>query len=266
MMEGLEEVRTPLVANGKAAVAGEPGERTLRHPAVSAQPFAAVDATTGDPWGDAATATGLAAASVIVSLVSVQLFRSPAWPSGALPDRRHGVDQGREELAVVSVGRRDQQGERDAVGVDQEVALAARLAAVGRVRAGLLAPLLAGTDPLSRLARLQSIAFARPSRSSKTWWSLAQTPASCQSRSRRQQLIPLPQPISCGNISQGMPLFSTNKMPVSAARLGIGGRPPFGRGLGAGNRGSISAHSASVTSGLAMTTQTSARHPGSRFC
>src|ERR1700733_1747619 len=32
-------------------------------------------------------------------------------------------------------------------------------------------------------------------------------PRSCQSRSRRQQLIPEPQPISCGSISQGIPLL-----------------------------------------------------------
>lgn len=42
--------------------------------------------------------------------------------------------------------------------------------------------------------------------------------------------MPDPQPISCGSISQGMPLFSTNITPVSAARSSIGGRPPFGRG------------------------------------
>jgi hypothetical protein len=39
------------------------------------------------------------------------------------------------------------------------------------------------------------------------------TPASWQSRSRRQQVMPDPHPISCGSISQAMPLRSTKTMP-----------------------------------------------------
>jgi hypothetical protein len=39
-----------------------------------------------------------------------------------------------------------------------------------------------------------------------------------------------------------MPDLSTNRMPVSAARSGTGGRPPFGRGRGGGKRGASSAH------------------------
>ena len=38
---------------------------------------------------------------------------------------------------------------------------------------------------------------------------------------RRQQVIPDPQPISFRSISQGMPLFSTNRMPLSTARSSI---------------------------------------------
>jgi hypothetical protein len=34
----------------------------------------------------------------------------------------------------------------------------------------------------------------------------SQTPACCHSRKRLQHVIPEPQPISCGNISQGIPL------------------------------------------------------------
>ena len=192
---------------------------------------------------------------MVVGLVGVQLGGPPTRPPGALPDRRHGVDQGLEEPAVVGVGRAEASRERDAARVHDKVALGPRLAAIGRVRASAFAPLLAGTEALSRLARPQSIAFARPKRSSRTWCSRAQMPAPCQSRSRRQQLMPHPQPISCGNISQGIPDFRTKRMPVSAARSGTGGRPPFGRGPGGGSRGSISAHSASLTSGLAMPRQ-----------
>ncbi len=86
------------------------------------------------------------------------------------------------------------------------------------------------------------------------WWSRSQTPAACQSRRRRQQVTPEPQPISWGSISQGMPDFSTKMMPVSAARSGTRGRPPLGLGGSGGNRGSTIAHNSSGTSGFFIAT------------
>ncbi len=52
--------------------------------------------------------------------------------------------------AVVAVGAGQERGERGAAPVDHNVALRARAAAIRRVRAGLLAPLFAGTQALSR--------------------------------------------------------------------------------------------------------------------
>lgn len=51
--------------------------------------------------------------------------------------------------------------------------------------------------------------------------------ASCQSLRRRQHVIPEPQPSSRGNICQGMPLRSTNRMPVRQARSDTRGLPPM---------------------------------------
>ena len=79
-------------------------------------------------------------------------------------------------------------------------------------------------------------------------------------------VIPDPQPISCGSISQGMPLFSTKMMPVSAARFGSGRRPPFGFGRSGGNSGSISIHNPSGTRGLAMPPRTPPSYRRSQFC
>ena len=92
-------------------------------------------------------AAGAAAAAAVVGLVGVQLGRALARPAGALPDRRHGVEQGLEEPAVVHVRGAQQERERDAAGVDQDVALGAGLAAVGRVRADAARP------PFGREAR-----------------------------------------------------------------------------------------------------------------
>jgi hypothetical protein len=40
--------------------------------------------------------------------------------------------------------------------------------------------------------------------------------------------MPLPQPSSRGKYSHGVPVLSTNRIPVRAARSLIRGRPPFG--------------------------------------
>jgi hypothetical protein len=113
-------------------------------------------------------------------------------------------------------------------------------------------PKTARTEQLSKIALDQSISPARPSSSSSRRQTLSQIPARCQSRRRRQQVIPLPQPSSCGRYSHPQPVRRTNRIPVSACRWGTGGRPPLGLGLSGGNSGSMRSHNSSVSSGLAI--------------
>ena len=265
MMEGLD-VDVSLVSDSQPPEAAEPSERAFDHPAMPSQAFRTVDAAPRNTRLDGTPAQRSAAMREVVALVGMELGRPPAGPPPTLAHWRHGIDQLFEEAAVVDVCRGQPESERDALGIGDEVALGAGSAAIGRVGAGLLAPLLAGTQALSTQARLQSMAPAQPKRSSRTRCSLVQTPAACQSRSRRQQVIPDPQPISWGSISQGMPLFSTKMMPFSAARFGISGRPPFGLGRSGGNSGSISIHNSSGTRGLAMPARTAPSYRRSRFC
>ena len=156
----------------------------------------------------------------------------------------------------MTVGPAQGHAERRAARVDDEVPLAARLAAIRRVWAGVLAPLFAGTLALSSAARDQSSCLAPASRSSKARCRAAQTPALCHSCNLRQQLIPEPQPILAGRYSHGSPVLSTNRMPVSDARSGMGGLPPLGLGRSGGSKGAITAHKSSGTSSLAMTART----------
>jgi hypothetical protein len=60
------------------------------------------------------------------------------------------------------------------------------------------------------------------------------------------------QPISWGKYSQGMPVFSTKMMPVSATRLDTGGCPRVPDGRVGGSSGSTTGHNLSLTSGLAI--------------
>jgi hypothetical protein len=166
-------------------------------------------------------------------------------------------------LAVVDIGRRDDHCQREAASLNHNMPLRARFAAIRRVGSAGFAPPGAGTLAESSVARDQSKRPASLSRWSKVRCRRSHRPTCCQSRSRRQHVIPLPQPNSWGSISQGIPLFSTKIMPVRAARLLMRGRPPLGLGGSGGKSGSTTAHSSSVTNGFLIPPVSRMR---SRFC
>ena len=221
--DGEVDVGAAFITHDQATQAGQPGIGALDYLAVAAEALAGMDAAPGDAGPDTALVAVPAAAPVVIGLVGVQLVRASS-----------------RAAALAGAHRWDR--------VHDKVALGAGLAAIRRVRAGRLAPFLAGTLALSSEARLQSNWSAPSSRSSKARCRAA----CCQSRSLRQQLIPDPHPISAGKYSHGKPVLSTNTMPVKAARSGTGGLPPFGLGRAGGNKGAITAQRSSGTSSLAM--------------
>ena len=107
-------------------------------------------------------------------------------------------------------------------------------------------------EQLSTTARDQSIWSSRASQSSSAKWIRSHTPACCQSRKRRQHVIPDPHPSSCGSICQGIPLRRTKTMPVRHARSETRGRPPWGRRGGIGKNGSTRSHNGSGSSAAAI--------------
>ncbi len=71
----------------------------------------------------------------------------------------------------------------------------------------------------------------------------AHTPAVCQSRKRRQQVMPLPKPSFCGSSSQAIPVCRTYTMLFNAARSStVRLRPPSGDGVNAGINASRATH------------------------
>ena len=144
---------------------------------------------------------------------------------------------------------------------------ATTLSPVGGIRTCPLPPKTARTEQLSTTARDQSIRLKRQSQSNSAKWINCQMPDSCQSRRRLQHVMPEPQPNSFGNISQGIPLRRTNRMPLRQARSGRRGRPPCGLGFGNGKRGSITSHKPLGTSAAVITVLHDARRsdcPSSR--
>lgn len=69
-------IGSPVVAHGKATELGQPGQGSLDLPAVTPEPFTAVDTAPGDPRNDGAGAALTAATTVIIALVGVELVRS----------------------------------------------------------------------------------------------------------------------------------------------------------------------------------------------
>ena len=127
----------PVVAQRQAFVGQQPAEGAFDDPAVPAQTGAGVLPDSGDAGGDAAAAEVAAHPWVVVALVPVQLERSAAGMAAAAAlDARHGVQDRFDEEAVVPVGAGHQHVQREPAGVDEQVVLAAGLAAVGGVRAG----------------------------------------------------------------------------------------------------------------------------------
>jgi hypothetical protein len=254
MQKRLMHIQPPLVANGQPTVTVHPGKRALHHPSVPTQPLAALYASAGYPWNDAPVPQCFPAHWEVISFVRVELDWSPAAasPTELLLDRADRIHYFNKHLAIVNVSSRAYYRKRDSLPVDHNMALRARFSLIRRIRADCFAPFLAAMLAESTAARDQSILPASPSLSNTTWCSRSHTPACCQSRSRRQHVMPLPQPISGGSNSHGKPVLSTKMIPVSAARFGMRGRPPFGLSGSGGSSGSITSHNSSVRIGLAM--------------
>ena len=104
--------------------------------------------------------------------------------------------------------------------------------------------------PSAESRRRQSQALGiRPLSAGGLRWSRRHTSRRWQSRRRRQHVMPQPHPSSRGNVSHGIPLRCTKRMPVSTARSGRRGRPPRRDRFARGSNGTTTAHRSSVTRG-----------------
>ena len=246
------DVEAALVSDSQPAEFVEPCETSFDDPAMASESLRGIDTAPRDPGSDVPTPACFAAAVMIVGLVGMQLVGPPARSATLAADGGNGVDEVLEWRAVMDIGAGQEKSQRDALPVRRQVAFCARPAAIRWVGTGREAPLLAAIDEPSTQARLQSIRSASRKRRSNSRCNRSQTPHACQSRRRRQHVTPEPQPSSNGSICHGMPVRSTNKMPVRAARAETRGRPPRGINGSAGSSGSTINHRESGTSGLAI--------------
>jgi len=236
-----------LVPHGQSAESMEPRDRALDDPARPAQAAAVRAAALGELRGDTSSQELIPMRLRIVAAVALDQLRFADGSTGAPLQRGHRIDQ-REQLGhVVPMGGGQPRDERNPVRVGENMMLRPGLAAIGRVRSSFFPPRSARSEELSTTARPRSICPRRRNSLRRTVCNRFQTPARCHRTSRRQQVVPDPQPISRGSMFQGSPVRSTNRIPVSTARSGIGVRPAYCRlrRRRFGSSGSIRVHKSS---------------------
>ena len=247
--------RPTFVADREPPKPMQPRDRAFDDPPRAPQ-TAAVAAVIAvrDQRRDAAVPQLGAMAFRVVASVALDHVRFPARASGAAADRRHRIDQVEQLGDVRPIRGRQRRDERNPVRVGKNMMLRPGLAAIGRVRSSFFPPRIARSEALSTIARARSSRPRRRRSVNSAACNRFHTPARCHRPKRRQQVIPEPQPISRGNIRQGIPLRKTKRIPVSTARSGIGARPACCRlrGRRLGNSGSIRFHNASSSNSWAM--------------
>src|SRR6187402_1950311 len=235
-------------ANAQLAEGGKPGVGSFDDPTVTPEAIVALNAFASDAAFDAPAPEMLPATGDVIGLVCMQFAGPAPWSAALARHGRQGIDQLLEDHRVVSVGPGHAEHQRDALAVRDEVALAAELAAVCRVGARVRAPRGLGTLAPSTLTRLKSSRPALRSSANKSKCKRCHTPAACQSRSLRQQVMPLPKPNSWGKSSHPMPVRSTNRIPLRARSSSSLGRPPLGDCATSGSSGLIFFHSVALIS------------------
>lgn len=239
------------IAHTQATKLVQPSERALDHPACQAEMTAVLGEALADLRPDATLSQDLPICFTVVTTVSLHAPRFAQRPFTLASDGRNPFQQGHELGRIMTIRTREDHIQWYTGGVDEGVVLAARLAPISRV--GAFFPCTARTDELPVITREKSMRSALRSLASKTRCSLSQTPAFCQSRARRQHVMPEPQPISLGSSSHGNPDCRMNRMPVNTRRSSNRLRPAgVSCGGGGGSKGRTISHNSSLTSSRVM--------------
>ena len=251
--ESLVNIGSTFVAQAQAAELMKPTQRAFDDPAGLAQTAAVGSAFTSQSVSNSQRRQPTVMSGTAVGPISLHDRWTLTRAAELSTQRRNGAHQSTQRLAVVHLGAGQFNTQRNALGIGEKMMLTAFFAAIRRVATRLEPPKTARTLLESTTARDQSIRSAACNRHSSSRWSFFHTPAFCQSRNRRQQVMPLPQPSSLGRSSQPIPVLSTKRIPLSAARSGIRFRPGyFCRRALHGSSGSITSHNESSISGFAM--------------
>jgi len=242
------------IANLQSSEGVQPGNRALDDPTRFTQTATVRCAQPGKQRSDATLAQASAVRVGTIATVALHDFWLAQRASALAAHAGNRVYRRIQLGDIVNIRTSQDDRERDALRVDDDVVLAAELAPVRRIGACFFPAAIARIEELSTMARAISSCPRRRSSANSVSCIRCQTPAFCHATSRRQQAVPEPQPISWGSRFHAIPERSTNTMPASMARSGVGLRPAYWRlrGSRAGSNGSMSDHSSSSMNSLAI--------------
>jgi len=241
--------RSSLKSNTQAAKLMQPCNSSLDDPSGFTQTTAMRRAAAGNLSADSPSLKPCAQAPGIVGTVSLKYARLASRCAALATNGWNRLEQGFHLRHIVAVGLGQNDRQRDTLGIRENVVFAARTTAIGWVRSTFFPAPTARIEELSAMAREKSNLSAPRSLLSNSWCSRSQTRAFCHALRRRQQVMPEPQPISLGNISQGIPERSTNSIPPNTLRSHSGSLPVWRlRRRFFGSNGSMCFHKSSSTS------------------
>jgi len=248
------DVVTSFVANAEASELMKPTVSAFDYPTMNSEAAAVFRVSFGQERFDAQVPQLIAVSSGVVRAIGVHALRPATRTTDLARDRWNRFDHRKQLSDIGRVGTGHRGCEGNPVSVGDEMVFRPCFPAICRIGSRFFPPCTARTEEESTTARDQSIWSACWRWAKSAVWTFFQTPFFCHADKRRQQLMPLPQPSSCGSNSQGIPVRRTNRIPLSAWRCPIGLRPGYRRRrfLGAGKSGSINAHNVSSKIGLAM--------------
>jgi len=160
VQECLMNIRATLVRNTQTPVLVQSTQGPLHYPRIHPQPAATLASTPGQHRDDSQPAQDAPVTRRIISPVPVQPFGTSALWTRLATDGRDGGNQGKQLVDVVLVGRGHLRRQGNAVGIGDDMVLAARFAPIRRIGAGLVPPKTARTEAESITARDQSILSA----------------------------------------------------------------------------------------------------------
>lgn len=246
-------IRSTLITNSQSTKLVQPSKGTLNYPTSFAQTTAISSSSFSQQRLDIQKSQNQPVWLRIITSITLNNIRSFSRTTLLTGYWRNCLNQ-RDKLSdIMTVCTGDSCRQRNSIGISYYMVLTAIFTSVCGVWACFLPPKTARTEAESITAREKSILSAFRNLLSRMRCILSQTPAFCQSRSLRQQVIPEPHPISFGRCSQPIPVFSTKRMPVRAARSGMWFRPGYRNLLFFfGISGSMSFHNSLSKIGLAM--------------
>lgn len=121
----------PVISNPQSAKLMQPRDGTFHHPAGLAQMAAMRSATPGKLMPDSPVLQDLPMLRAVVRAVGLHTLRLCQWASPLALDRRHAIEQRNELRDVMPIGLGQDDVDRQALRLDEQVVFASRLAAIG---------------------------------------------------------------------------------------------------------------------------------------